>query len=223
VSPKHKSKVAAPAKRDEIATLAEVRRGGGTFLRVVFTNNRRVMASVTDRGSTLRLHESFADAPDRVLHAVARLFSAKTAAARETARKVVREFLSGRETAPTQRLPREVLPGDEPHLERLRTEFDRVNRERFGGLLPQIPLHLSGRMRTRNGHYSRRPPEIVISRRLLEDAQPGEAEQTLRHEMIHLWQHVVHAKLDHGPAFRWWARLLDVHPRSRRAVKWKEL
>jgi hypothetical protein len=208
--------------RDEVATLAEVRRGGGTgFLRVVFTNNRRVMASVTDGGAALRLHQSFAAAPDRVLHAVARLFSAKTTPARAAARTVVREFLAQREAPPARQLPREVLPGDEPHLARLRAEFERVNHERFGGLLPAVPIFLSGRMSTRNGHYSRRPPEIVINRRLLEDAREGEAEHTLRHEMIHLWQHVVHMKPGHGPTFRWWARLLDVHPRSRRAVRWK--
>jgi len=75
-------------------------------------------------------------------------------------------------------------------------------------------------MRSRNGHFSRAPLEIVISRRLCEHAVPGEAEMTLRHEMIHLWQHVVGLKPDHGGTFRWWARRLDVHPRARRPVRW---
>jgi len=216
---------AAAAARDEAATLAEVRRGGGKFVSVVFTRNRRVMASVAERGRTLRLHEDFATAPDRVLHALARLFSARQESARAAARTVVNGFLAERRQAggdaPTRPRTREVLPGDEPHLERLRTEFRRVNEERFGGLLPEVPLFLSGRMRTRNGHFSRTPLEIVVSRRLCVDASEGEAEHTLRHEMIHLWQHTVRQQPDHGPVFRWWARLLGVRPRARRPVRWK--
>ncbi len=216
---------AAPAEaRDEVAVLAEVRRGGGSYRKVVFTNNRRVMASVAERGATLRLHESFATAPPKVLHAVVRLFSAKSESARSAARQVVNEFLAARAPAPTPARPRarEIEPGDSPHLERLRAEFERVNREHFGGLLPAVPLYLSGRMQSRNGHFSRRPLEIVISRRLCSDAAAGEAEHTLRHEMIHLWQHVVGLPCDHGLAFRFWARLLSVRPRARRPVRWKE-
>jgi hypothetical protein len=213
------------APRDAAAVLGEVRRGGGEFRSVVFTRNRRVMASFADRGSTLRLHESFARAPDRVLHALARLFSARTPAARSAARAVVNGYLAeqSRDAAerPAKRVPREVRPGDEVHLARLRGEFEQVNRARFGGLLPAVPLYLSGRMRSRNGHFSRNPLEIVISRRLCRDGRDGEAEQTLRHEMIHLWQHAVGLQPDHGPTFRWWARLLDVHPRARRPVQWK--
>ncbi|HEV2130897.1 MAG TPA: SprT-like domain-containing protein [Longimicrobiaceae bacterium] len=205
--------------------LAELRRGGGSFQRVVFTDNRRVMASVAERGATLRLHQSFAAAPPRVLHAVVRLFSVKSESARSAARQVVNEFLAERSpgpAAPARRRKREILPGDRPHLERLRAEFDAVNTEHFGGLLPAVPLYLSGRMRSRNGHFSRQPLEIVISRQLCSDASPGEAEHTLRHEMIHLWQHVVGLKPDHGLAFRFWARLLGVRPRARRPVRWKQ-
>jgi hypothetical protein len=210
-------------RRDEVATLAEVRRGGGTFRTLVFTRNRRVMASVSDGGRTLRLHEDFARAPARVLHALARLFGSKQESVRRAARVVVNGYLAERAkdaAATPKRVPREVLPGDEAHLERLRAEFGRTNREHFGGLLPTVPIFLSGRMRSRNGHFSRQPVEIVISRRLCEDACLGEAEQTLRHEMIHLWQHVVGTTPDHRLAFRFWARLLDVHPRARRRVRW---
>jgi hypothetical protein len=216
---KEKKSAAAPA-RDEVAVLAEVRRGGGNYREVIFTNNRRVMASVADGGRALRLHESFAKAPDRVLHAVARLFAAKSDSARSAARQVVNEFLAARTPSSPRSRRREVLPEDRPHLERLRAEFDRVNKEHFGGLLPKVPLYLSDRMRSRNGHFSRHPPEIVISTRLCAGAAAGEAEHTLRHEMIHLWQHVVGLTPDHGLPFRWWARLLGVRPRARRPVKW---
>jgi predicted SprT family Zn-dependent metalloprotease len=76
-------------------------------------------------------------------------------------------------------------------------------------------------MRRRNGHFCSHPLEIVISRQLCTHAAPGESEQTLRHEMIHLWQHVTGKKPDHGPEFRAWARRLDVHPRATRPVTWK--
>ena len=211
---------AKPRQPEEIR--AAVRRGGLSVAKVVFTRNRRVMASVTDGGSTLRLHESFAAAPTEVLHAVGRLFSVRTDSGRRVARQVVNEFLASRISSPTppRRLPREELPGDRPHLDWLRAEFDRVNREFFGSTLPAVPLWLSGRMRSRNGHFRAQPLEIVISRRLCVEGAAGEAEHTLRHEMIHLWQHRVGTQPDHGGAFRWWARRLDVHPRARRPVRW---
>jgi len=84
-----------------------------------------------------------------------------------------------------------------------------------------VPIHLSRSMRRRNGHFSSQPLEIVISWRLCAHGAPGEAEQTVRHEMIHLWQYIEGAAVDHGPAFRRMAHRLDVHPRATRPVKWK--
>ena len=219
---KNKARSAAVQPKQPEAIRAAVRRGGLSVAEVVFTRNRRVMASLTDGGKTLRLHESFATASAEVLHALGRLFSVRTDSGKRAARRVVNEFLSSRTSSPTlpRRLPREELPGDPPHLDRLRAEFDRVNREFFGGTLPAVPLWLSGRMRSRNGHFRAHPLEIVISRRLCVAGAAGEAEHTLRHEMIHLWQHLVGTQPDHGGAFRWWARRLDVHPRARRPVRW---
>jgi predicted SprT family Zn-dependent metalloprotease len=77
-------------------------------------------------------------------------------------------------------------------------------------------------MKRRNGHFSARPLEIVLSRRLCTHGAPGEAEQTLRHEMIHLWQFVEGIPVDHGAAFRRMARKLDVHPRATRRVEWAD-
>ncbi|MEW5930638.1 MAG: SprT-like domain-containing protein [Gemmatimonadota bacterium] len=208
--------------RDEAAVLLVVRKAGGGFRRVVFTRNRRVMASVAEGGAALRLNVAFASAPEAVLAAVAVLFSARErrrrAAARETVRRFIREMPAG--PAPARKA-RRVPAADRPHLERLRAEFERVNREHFGGELPAVPLFLSGRMRSRNGHFSSHPLEIVVSRRLCTHAEPGEAERTLRHEMIHLWQHAAGKKPDHGREFRAWARRLGVHPRATRPVVWK--
>lgn len=210
-----------PARR----TLALVRTVAPGIGRVVLTRNRRVMASLTGRGTTLRLNAAFAAAPAEVVLAAARLFTARDRRARERAKEAVRAFLRALPAAPAPQRrgprPRSTEPGDLPLVARLQAEFDRVNAASFGGTLPRVPLHLSRRMRRRNGHFSRHPLEIVINRRLLTHAVPGEAEATLRHEMIHLWQHAAGKKPDHGPEFRARARKLDVHPRATRPVRWK--
>lgn len=215
----------APAGRTEAQTLAVIAGVTTQFRKVVYTRNRRIMASAAERGTALRLNVAFAQAPEDVLVAVARLFTGRDARTRARAKAMVREFIRGipADGAAPRRRPRarQVEPGDERHLERLRDEFRRVNAQTFGGSLPEVPLFLSGNMRRRNGHFCSHPLEIVISRRLCTHAAPGESEQTLRHEMIHLWQHVEGRKPDHGAEFRAWARRLDVHPRATRRVTWK--
>ncbi|HET7320974.1 MAG TPA: SprT-like domain-containing protein, partial [Longimicrobiaceae bacterium] len=205
--------------------LKQVRAGGaGSLQRVVFTRNRRVMVSVGDRGKTLRLHESFREAPPEVLRAIGRLLSRTPAAERQAAREVVRGFLAAQlpATPPAPRPRRRRIPAaDRPVLARLQAEFDAVNADYFGGSLPRVPLALSGRMKSRNGHFSSHPPEIVLSRRLCQEGAEGEAEKTLRHEMIHLWQHAQGRKPGHGRDFRRWAERLGVHPRATRSVEWK--
>ena len=210
--------------RTEAEALAIVARVAPHIHRVVYTRNRRTMASVPRGGPVLRLHEAFAAAPDDVLVAVARLFTARDRRTRTRARQAVGAFIRTLPPAPVQRRPRVRVhePGDAPIIARLQAEFDRTNDAHFGGELPRVPLFLSGAMRRRNGHFSRRPLEIVISRRLCTHAQPGQAEETLRHEMIHLWQHATGKTPDHGREFRAWARRLDVHPRATRPVAWKD-
>lgn len=203
--------------------LAEVARGGVQFEGLKWTRNRRVMVSVGDRGRVLRLHEGFRDAPESVLRAVGALL-APARRGRTAARRLLSEYIRALPPAPAAAAPprrRRIPPADRPHLERLQAEFDRVNAAAFRGGLPRVPLYLSGRMRRRNGHFSAEPLEIVISRRLCEDALDGEAASTLRHEMIHLWQHVQGVRPGHGADFRQWARRLDVHPRAVREVVWR--
>ena len=202
--------------------LVLVNAGGSRFLRVVYTRNRRVMVSVGDGGETLRLHQRLRDAPDDVLHAIGQMYAPDTPRARRVrARSTVQAYI--RDHPPeARRSPRRAAVSDRAHLERLQAEFDRINAEHFGGSLPRVPLLLSGRMKRRNGHFSSHPPEIVLSRALCNDAAPGEAEQTLRHEMIHLWQHAQGRRPDHGLEFRRVARTLGVHPRATRTVTWKD-
>jgi hypothetical protein len=206
---------------DNDRLLAEVHAGGAAFEKLVLTRNRRVMVSVGEGGRTLRLNECFRDAPATVLRAVGLLYAAGNQKGRSQAREELREFLASRSSAtPPRRRARRIPTADRPHLERLRAEFERVNRDHFAGALPTVPIYLSGRMRRRNGHFCISPLEIVLSRRLCTEAAAGEVEQTLRHEMIHLWQHVNGKEPDHGREFRQWARRLGVHPRATRAVRW---
>ncbi len=203
--------------------LAVARRSGGEWERVVFTSNRRIMASVANRGRDLRLNEAFAAAPDAVLVAVGELFTARNGRRRNAAREAVRRFIAqippAPDSAPRPRT-RRATSADRAQIARMQAEFDRVNAERFGGALPRVPIHLSGRMKRRNGHFSSNPLEIVMSRRLCVHGAAGEAEHTMRHEMIHLWQFVEGLPVDHGAAFRKMARRLDVHPRATRNVEW---
>lgn len=212
----------AAAEQEWHRILEEVGRGGARLSGLVLTQNRRVLVSVGGRGTTLRLHRDFVGAPAEVLRAIGRLIGGPPRA-RPAARALVQEYLALRpaEKIPRRRAPRRHRASDRPHLERLRQEFDRVNAQHFDGRLPAVPLYLSRRMSRRNGHFSRDPLEIVISHRLCAAAAPGEAEMTLRHEMIHLWQHVEGVKPGHGADFRRWARKLDVHPRATRPVVWR--
>jgi hypothetical protein len=224
-APAPRAEAPARAGRSTAEVLAIVTPLAPHFRRVVYTRNRRIMASVGNRGRELRLNDAFATAPCEVLLAVARLFSARDARTRTRAKAAVRDFIATIPLEPhtVRRRPRkrQVVPGDEPHIQRLLAEFRRVNAEHFAGELPEVPLFLSGAMRRRNGHFCSHPLEIVISRTLCTHAHPGEAEHTLRHEMIHLWQHASGKKPDHGEEFRAWARRLDVHPRATRRVSWK--
>lgn len=113
-------------------------------------------------------------------------------------------------------------PGDLRILNELARTFARFNREHFGGLLREVPIRLSGRMRTRLGQLSvnlktREVNEIAISRKHLKNGW-AEVEKTVLHEMVHQWQVENRLPLDHGPDFRRKAREVGIVPRARRRV-----
>lgn len=211
--------------RREGDVLAVLRRHGAPYTRVAFTNNRRTMISVGRDPALIRMNHAFAGAGDEILAEVAVLYTPGTKPKRKAqARAAVQAFINALPLAdapPRRPRTRRLHPGDRVHLERMQAEFDRANRAHFGGRLPRVPLHLSRAMRRRNGHFSSSPLEIVISWRLCVHGEEGQAEETMRHEMIHLWQYIEGAAVDHGPAFRRMAHRLDVHPRATRPVRWK--
>ena len=187
--------------------------------------NRTVMVSLNER-QKLRLHRGYVFAPDRVLAAIVRFLNPK--ASRWERRRAEQVFLAfpvelyaprPRERAGMER-PR---PGDVALLHRLRTLHRELNRNHFGGALGEIPIRLSGRMRTRLGEVSvdlrtGRPIEIALSRRHLAEHPWPEVEHTVLHEMVHQWQAETGRSIDHGRTFRQKAREVGVLPAARRAV-----
>ncbi|OGT99179.1 MAG: hypothetical protein A2085_08700 [Gemmatimonadetes bacterium GWC2_71_10] len=188
---------------------------------VRLTDNRSVMVSMT-RNNVLRIHRGYATAPDTVLRAVVQFVSRgarrpeRLAAQREILSFPVRDVVRVRRHA--HAAPR---PGDLFLTDRLALLFDELNRLHFDGRLPDIPIRLSGRMRTRLGQLCLDPDtlvpfEITMSRRHIERHGWDEARHTLLHELVHLWQHASGYPVDHGPTFRSKARAVGVAPVARR-------
>ena len=192
--------------------------------RVLTHTNRTVMLSLNKR--VLRVHRGYAFAPDRVLKAIVRFLNPRVP--RVLRRVAEREFLAFPVEAHAPPRPRpcareQARPGDLVLLHRLTSLHQRLNVEHFGGSLGEIPIRLSGRMRTRLGELaveirSGRPLDIAISRRHIARHAWSEVEHTLLHEMVHQWQAETGHLIDHGRAFRQKAREVGVLPAAKRTV-----
>jgi hypothetical protein len=191
------------------------------------TDNRAVMVGLS-RQMVLSVHRGYALAPDRVLRAIVR-FVARTTP-RLLRRAAQREILSFRAEAHAagpprrRRAPDRAQAGDQAHVERLQASFREANAAHFGGLLPELPIRLSGRMRSRLGQLclsreTGRPYEITVGRRHVERHGWQDVADTLLHEMVHLWQHENGHPVDHGRLFRAKAREVGVAPAARRVVR----
>ena len=109
-------------------------------------------------------------------------------------------------------------------VRRLARAFQALNARHFAGALPPVPIRLSARMRTRLGHIvlertSGKPIAVVLSRRHALDHEWRDVEDTLLHEMVHLWQSANGQRVDHGPRFRAMARQVGVAAAARRPVR----
>ncbi len=176
---------------------------------LVLHRNRVVLLTFT-RG-VLRLHEGYASAPDEVLRAIVRFLTPFTrrrdrlAARRTFVAFPVDQFAPSRRAVEPSSRP--AVESDRPWLQRLRVEHARLNRERFGGELGEIPIRLSGRMRRRLGHVALdratgRATEIAMNRRHVQRDPWTLVEDTLLHEMVHQWQAETGRRVDHGAEFR---------------------
>lgn len=195
-------------------------RGLKSITSLTLTGNARVMVSF--RGSEMRLHRGYLDAPPEVLDAIVRLVEGRTKAIRREAGKLVVANAPAAAASGQSTRRERTHPDDEAWSARLVDEHRRLNAERFGGSLRPIAVRVSRRMKSRLGHYSpavdATPAEIAISRRHIRRHGWGDAIETLVHEMVHQWQAETGAPLDHGPGFRKKAVEVGIRPRARREV-----
>ncbi|HEY2804272.1 MAG TPA: SprT family zinc-dependent metalloprotease [Gemmatimonadales bacterium] len=197
--------------------------------RLRVTNNRSVLVSFS-RKRVLSVHRGYAAAPDRVLAAIVRFVAPGTPREmRKAAEHEIRTFhpiaslAAAAAGVPAPRSPDRPQPGDIDALRRLAELFHEYNVRHFAGRLPEVPIRLSGRMRSRLGHLTLGthgdPTEITISRRHLGAHPWEEVAHTLLHEMVHLWQWSNGQAVDHGAAFRAKAREIGVTAAARRWVR----
>jgi SprT-like family protein len=190
--------------------------------RVVMHSNQTVMLSFHRR--VLRIHRGYGFAPDDVLQAIVRFLNPHIP--RTSRRLAEREFLGFpvHAFAPARpRSPDRTRPSDIRLVHRLRRRWSELNGEFFGGVLPEISIRISSRMKSRLGELSvdlktGRPREITISRRHLARHPWSEVEHTLLHEMVHQWQAENGLAVNHGPSFRRKAREVGVLPAARRTI-----
>jgi hypothetical protein len=192
--------------------------------RVLTHANQTVMLSLNKR--VLRVHRGYSFAPDRVLQAIVRFLNPRVP--RALRRRAEQEFLAFPVQDHAPSLPRaegraHVRPGDLALLHRLESVHRQLNTRHFGGRLAEIPIRLSGRMRTRLGELavdirSGRPLGIAISRRHIAKHGWSEVVHTLLHEMVHQWQAETGLRIDHGRTFRQKAREVGVMPAATRRL-----
>jgi SprT-like family protein len=198
------------------------RLGLGTRYRVRLTTNRTVVVSYS--GGELRIHNSFLGANEEVWKAIIIFVHGRSRAVRQEARKIILEFPVARsaDVARARRSVERTHPADIPAIRELSRWHAAYNDERFGGVLPTVPIRISRRMRSRLGHYSPaadgREAEIVVSRRHIRRDEWGEVLHTLLHEMVHQWQDLNGMPVDHGAGFRTKARAVGITPLACRAV-----
>lgn len=191
--------------------------------RVHTHTNTTVMLSLSRR--TLRLHRGYAFAPDEVLRAIVQFLDPRVPRGRR--REAEREFLkfpvSAYAATPERPRVERARPGDVALLNRL-TELHRaLNVRHFGGALRDIPIRLSGRMKSRLGELAANVDtgearEIGISRRHVLRHDWSEVEHTVLHEMVHQWQAEVGLRVDHGASFRAKAREVGIVAAAKRKV-----
>jgi len=198
------------------------RLGLGARYRVRLTTNRTVVVSYS--GGELRIHNSFLGASEEVWQAIIVFVHGRTRVVRQEARKTILEFPVPRpaDVPHRRRTPERTHPADVPIIRELSRWHKAYNEERFEGVLREIPIRISRRMKSRLGHYSPASegcePEIVLSRRHIRRDGWEEALHTLLHEMVHQWQDEQGLVVDHGSSFRAKARAVGITPLACRAV-----
>ena len=182
----------------------------------------------------LNMHVAFRTAPLEIidhLAVIAREAERGTAAYRESAavvrgwdpleielRRVRREYLRRRRLRSSREGRRQsaagpccATPEQSAYLRKL---YAYLNRTRFANRLPSdVHLRLSNRMRARLGQMmparrngARYVAEIALNLDLMLEGNGRERIDTMLHEMAHAAHYLFDGGLDHGPAWRAWAR-----------------
>lgn len=198
--------------------LVRLRALGLTRIReCTLTRNRNVMVSF--RGSELRVHQGYLEAPNDVHQAIVQFVESRSRTERKAAQQRIVSFCVAAPEVPSRR--ERTRPEDEPIAAKLTLWHERYNADHFDGALTTVPVRVSRRMKSRLGHYSagRRDEsgEIAISWRHLRRHGWEEALHTLLHEMVHQWQDETGRTIDHGRTFRAKAREVGIEPAARRA------
>jgi hypothetical protein len=183
------------------------------------TRNRNVMVSFG--GGELRVHSGYLGAPPEVFRAIVTFVESRSRSERRAAQQVILSFPIRVPKPPVRR--ERTHPDDEPIAQELSAWHRRYNMRWFGGRLPDVPIRISRRMKSRLGHYTAATPggdpaEIAISLNHLKRHGWEEVLHTLLHEMVHQWQDVQGHTIDHGASFRMQAKKVGVEPFARRAV-----
>ncbi len=202
---------------------------GSKIEAVRYRENRTVLLSISRDGRTLNSHACFREAPPGVVQAIASFVSASRGSAEYgRALDVIRNWEGAREglrrsqRSRPRRQPRRDAEENTP----VRALFAQLNRTRFGGSLPDIPLRLSRRMKRTLGTIaydgvdgSRRVREIALAEDLLLPGNRAALEDTLLHEMAHAEAWLKHGHRGHGGLWRRVARRVGCTPRARTVTR----
>jgi hypothetical protein len=195
-------------------------RGACAIRRVRFKPNRTRMVSLSGDRRSLNIHHCFRAASHDVLDAVAAFvrLPSRSAEYRDAIRRM--RMWWDRQRHPDDPLltqsarPRACCATAEQREFLLRT-YERLNRTRFCGALPDIvPLRLSNRMSRRFGHVyyatarngSRMIEEIALNVDLMMEGNEAHLLDTLLHEMSHAEAWLLRGHREHGEEWREIAR-----------------
>lgn len=200
--------------------LAALRARGSPIRRVRYRENRSVLLSFSRDGATLNAHACFRNAPPRIVEAMVTTITAN-GVRRRRAQRALREWdgtRRGLERA-RRRKPRRRRSVNGKATAPLRDLFQELNRERFGGLLPDIPLRVSRRMTRSLGTIRYHADagtvaEIAIAGDLLRPANRAALVDTMLHEMAHAEAWLEHGHKGHGRPWKTVARRVGCRPRA---------
>jgi hypothetical protein len=194
-------------------------RGVRGIRRIRYRPNRSQLISLSADRATLNLHECFRGASDLVIDAIATFLRDSTRPAESRAAvRIMRDWSEGQipaEFFERRRRGRAASAGTAPQRAFVAAAYRQLNRESFGGRLPEdVPIRLSTRMLRRFGHVEYKRPrngirgiaEIGLNIDLLLEQNERHLLDTLLHEMAHVEAWVVHGHRGHGEPWQRIAR-----------------